>query len=170
MLSALLRAGRSLTAGLSGLSTADSILMSYVNVRPLQLPACTPTLAVINRPVNNMPLTVWPASDNRCYVNEGAEVRGASRCKDTRDIYPEVMISATALTVNFPLFAPGRPKWRGGQEAPFSPSTVVRQSRLSRLVASSDESLQSQAQWPESRGQRFSEYYIAPKPSPYFQS
>ena len=29
MLSALLRAGRSLTAGLSGLSTADSILMSY---------------------------------------------------------------------------------------------------------------------------------------------
>ena len=29
MLSALLRAGRFLTAGLSGLSTADSILMSY---------------------------------------------------------------------------------------------------------------------------------------------
>jgi len=29
MLSALLRAGRSLTAGLSGLSSADSILMSY---------------------------------------------------------------------------------------------------------------------------------------------
>src|ERR1043165_5535648 len=29
MLSALLRAGRSLTAGLCGLSTADSILMSY---------------------------------------------------------------------------------------------------------------------------------------------
>jgi hypothetical protein len=29
MLSALLRAGRSLTAGLSCLSTADSILMSY---------------------------------------------------------------------------------------------------------------------------------------------
>jgi hypothetical protein len=31
MLSALLRAGRSLTAGLSYLSSADSILMSYVN-------------------------------------------------------------------------------------------------------------------------------------------
>jgi hypothetical protein len=31
MLSALLRAGRSLTAGLSSLSSADSILMSYVN-------------------------------------------------------------------------------------------------------------------------------------------
>src|SRR5262249_48720883 len=35
MLSALLRAGRSLTAGLSGLSTADSILMSYRTLHDL---------------------------------------------------------------------------------------------------------------------------------------
>ena len=34
MLSAVLRAGRSLTAGLSCLSTADSILMSYQNFNP----------------------------------------------------------------------------------------------------------------------------------------
>ena len=40
MLSALLRAGRSLTAGLSDLSTADSILMSYQKsgeLKPLSL-------------------------------------------------------------------------------------------------------------------------------------
>src|SRR5437870_466805 len=44
MLSALLRAGRYLTAGLSCLSTADSILMSYVNLAILDF-AGLPLLA-----------------------------------------------------------------------------------------------------------------------------
>ena len=71
MLSALLRAGRSLTAGLSYLSTADSILMSYPKL-PGQIVEDSVAWAMLRCPVlctkrpagglfNLYPLTQGPA-------------------------------------------------------------------------------------------------------------